>query len=139
MAEVLGIIASGISIAQIAGQLVSCVQQLRAFCRSMRDIPNELNRILDEVQILGEVFTQLGEFEGASSGLLQASLLHCKAAAATLERLAEKSNDLVIDDRGKKPWGRLRATLRKEELRELRERLEATKSLLQLAMTCHSM
>ena len=56
MAEVFGLVASGISVVQIAGQLVVCVKTLQSFSRAVRDLPEDLSRIFDELEILGEVF-----------------------------------------------------------------------------------
>jgi hypothetical protein len=97
MAELLGVVASGISVMQIAGQLVGCIQQLRTFCRSMRDLPEDLQRTLQELQILSEVFCQpetfnSGDVQTASTELLHISLLNCQAAASSLEGLVSKTN-----------------------------------------------
>jgi hypothetical protein len=144
MAELLGVVASGISVVQIAGQLVACLQQMCTFCKSMRDLPNDLQRTLEELQCLSDVFCQVETFNSrdvqtASAGLLHISLLNCQAAACSLEGLVSKTNK-VLSRKGK---GRqlyvLRATLKKGEIKELKERLETAKSLLHLAMTCSQM
>lgn len=144
MAELLGVVASGISVVQIAGQLVGCVQQLRTFCRSMRDLPDDLQRALQELQILSEVFCQLetfssGDIQTASAGLLRMSLLNCQAAACRLEKVTSKSTRSLGGNNKGRPLPLLRVSLKKDEMKELKERLDTAKSLLHLAMTCYQM
>jgi len=142
MAEVLGVVASGISVAQIAGQLLGCVQQLRTLCRALRDTPGELQGILDELEILGEVFYQLRALQIDSSqpgySALRASLGHCRMAASKLETIAV-AGSRALQDSKKRAWFLMKAVLRREEVRELKVQLEAAKSLLHLAMTCYSL
>jgi hypothetical protein len=80
MAEVLGVVASGVSVVQIAGQLLSCIQGLRLLYRALRDTPGELQWILDELEILGEIFYDLGAIQTGTSqpghSALQAGLIH---------------------------------------------------------------
>jgi len=142
MAEILGVVASGISVAQIAGQLLSCIQGLRALCRALRDTPDELQGILDELEILGEIFYQLGAVQtGASQpghSALQASLTHCRKATSKLEILASQGSRALQRSKHK-TWFRVKAVLKLEEVRELKVQFEAAKSLLHLAMTCYSL
>ena len=142
MAEVLGVVASGVSVAQVAGQLLSCIQGLRALCRALRDTPGELQGILEELEILGEIFYQLEAVQTVTSlpgdSALRASLTHCRKAATKLETLANRGSR--TPQRSKhKTLSRVKAVLKLEEVRELKVQLEAAKSLLHLAMTCYSL
>jgi prenyltransferase beta subunit len=145
MAEVLGIVASGISVAQIAGQLLACVKTLRSLSRAVRDLPDDLCRILDEAEILGRMFYQLEALNKCSpspggSNILEASLAHCAGVAATLEALATRANVSFKGGNSKsRPWEFIKALLKKDELEELKNRLESAKSLLHLAVTCYSL
>ena len=142
MAEVLGVVASGISVAQIAGQLLSSIQQLRTLCRALRDTPGELQAILGELEILGEIFYGLGAIKTNSSqpsvSALQASLTQCQNAALKLEALANAGARLLENNKNR-TWFLMKAVLKREELRDLKLQLEHAKSLLHLAMTCYSM
>ena len=142
MAEILGVVASGISVAQIAGQLLSCIQQLRTLCRALRDTPGELQAILDELEILGEIFYQLGAIKTDSSqpgySALRASLAQCRNAASKLEAVAKASSNPLQSNKSHK-WFLMKAVLKREEVRDLKIQFEAAKSLLHLAMTCYSL
>lgn len=141
MAEVLGIVASGISVAQMAGQLLTCIEQLRTFCRALRNIPEELRGVLNEIEILGDVFYHLGVLDSTPSqpgySALRASLAHCQAAALKLQAVTMKSSSPLKADK-KRAWNAIKAVLRREEAKELKCQLEAAKSLLSLALTCYS-
>jgi hypothetical protein len=144
MAEVFGVVASGISVVQVVGQLIGCIQGLRAFCRSVRDIPEDLRRTLQELQILSEVLSQLESFNNRdvqmpSAGLLQISLMNCQAAASSLEKLTSKCNKPLRSNTKGRSLHIVKATLKKTEMEELKERLGTAKSLLHLAMTCYQM
>jgi hypothetical protein len=142
MAEILGVVASGISVAQIAGQLLSCIQQLRTLCRVLRDITRELQAILDELEILGEIFYQLGAFKTDSSqpgySALRASLVQCHNAASKLEAVAKAGSEPLQSNKSRK-WFLIKAVLKREEVKDLKTQLEAAKSLLHLAVTCYSL
>ena len=110
----------------------------------MRDIPEDLQQTLHELQILSEVFCQLETFNSrdvqvASAGLLQISLANCQAAACSLEKLTSKCNKALSSNNKGRPLHILRATLKKAEMKEPKERLDTAKSLLHLAMTCYQM
>lgn len=139
MAEILAVVASGISVVQLAGQLLNCVHQLRIFYRTIRDIPEELQRVLNEVEILGQILSQLGTLSPNDPGTsaLQASLEHCGGAVSTLGKMATRSQGQL--GRNNRKLNLARVALRKEELKELKVQLEAAKSLLHLSMTCYSM
>jgi hypothetical protein len=133
MAEILGVVASGISVAQIAGQLLSCIQQLRTLCRALRDTPGELQGILDELEILGEIFYQLGVINTDTSqpgrSALQASLTQCRRAASKLEALAF-TGSRPLQSKKTTTWSRVKAVLKREEVRDLKMQLESAKSLV---------
>lgn len=144
MAELLGFVASGISVVQIAGQLVGCIQGLRAICRSVRDIPKDLPNTLEEPQILSEVFRQMECFNSrdvqkASRGLLQVSPMNCQAAAGTLETMSSNYSKTLRTECKGRPLHLLRASLKKPEMRELKGRPETARSSLHLAITCYQL
>lgn len=143
MAEVLGVIASGISVVQLAAQLLACVRQLQSFSRTVHNIPEDLSNTLKELELLGEIFCQLDVLKDLSSSaqssrLLEAGLAQCRAAASALETLVTHFNAPSQEHRPR-VWRTIKAGLKKDEVDELRNRLESVKSLLHLAMTCHSL
>jgi len=144
MAEVLGVIASGISVVQIAGQLVKCVNQLHSICRSIRDFPSELQLVLNDIEILGELLQELYNTEETSihpggSSLLRASLAHCEAAASSLELVVARTNNRISQSNAKLSWKMIKGLWKKNEIANLKQRLNDAKLLLHLAMTSRSL
>jgi len=143
MAEILGVVASGISVAQIAGQLLGCIEQLRTFCTSIRDIPEYLQSTLNDIETLGLIFARIETFDESTflvevSRFLQASLRDCQAAASALESLTTRTLLPLNRKSALHPVHLVKAVLKKEEMKELKARIDSAKSSLQLAMSCHS-
>lgn len=144
MAEILGIVASGISVVQIAGQLLKCIQQLRNACRSIREFPRELQESLNEIQILGEAFQSLQglrieQFGSAEAVLLHGSVAHCNAVASSLENVLARVNKPQLGKASGRAWLAVKVVLKKDEISDLKRRLDDARSLLHLAMTCCSL
>ena len=136
MAEVLAIVASSISIVQIAGELLSCILKLRKLCRALRDTPGELEGILDELEILGKSLYELGTFTTDSSqpgyAALEASLTKCHKAATKLQALATVGSR--PQQRNKSQiLSRMKAVIKKEEVRKSKTEIEAAKTQLEAA------
>jgi hypothetical protein len=135
MAEILGVVASGISVAQLAGDLLGCVQRLRNFYQAIQNIPEDLQRITQEIEILGEIFSHVGTLDGGNlATLLKASVAKCQIAASKLEIKVTANSKLL---NRKKRWQilqRVKAVLKKPEIKELKAHLDEAKDLLQLAL-----
>jgi hypothetical protein len=54
VAEVLGVVASGIAVAPLADQIATRIRNIHAFWKSIRGAPQELNDALEELEILGD-------------------------------------------------------------------------------------
>lgn len=143
MAEVLGIVASGLTIAQIAAQLLGCVQQLQTLSRYVRKVPANLQSILDEIEMTAQLVAEVKAFDeaafpGQGSALLQNHLLKCQAAASSLQELITKIFQPLKTGSKFRTKTLIKAVLKKGEIEELKARLESTKDSLHMAVTCHS-
>jgi hypothetical protein len=108
----------------------------------MRDFPTDLEHTINEIQILGEVFCQIEGYEengAASYGLIGASLVHYQSAVSNLEKVVNCTSRSLEGASKTRKWLLVKAVLRKEEVRDLASRLETSKSLLHLVMTCYSL
>ena len=143
MAEVLGVVASGISIVQIAAQILGCVQQLQTFSRYIRNVPGDMQSTLDDIEMTVQLFAEVKAFDevafpGQGLGLLRNHLLKCQAAASSLQELVTKVIQPLKKDSKFRTKHLIRAVLKKSEIEELKARLDSTKASLQMAVTCHS-
>jgi hypothetical protein len=131
MAEIIGVVASGITVVQVAAQLLDAVKKLRSFYRSMRDVPEYLQSTLNSIEMVGWMIDQVRTFDGSAlqlqgSSMLQDSVLSCEAATSALKNLATK-NTQRLSKKGKFRTLYLKAVFPKEEMEELKKNLESTK------------
>lgn len=144
MAEIIGAVASGIALAQVAIQLLRCAEELRTLSRSIHNAPENLQSTLNNIEAVGQIFSSIDTFDECAFPvqiwcLLQSNLLNCEATASDLKALATKLI-LKLNKTSKFHFVYLiDVHLSKEEMKELTARLESTKSSLQLAMTCVTM
>ncbi|RDL36102.1 uncharacterized protein BP5553_06714 [Venustampulla echinocandica] len=139
MAEVLGVVASCISVVQLLG----CIQQLRKFCKSVHDVPEELKATLDEMEVFRQVVSQIGNADGnislvSGSSMLQASLDRCEAAASALEALTARIIAPLNRRSNLRSKHLLKAVLKKEEMKEMKEKMDSARNMLHLAVTCYN-
>jgi hypothetical protein len=140
MAEVLGVVASGISIVQIAGQLISSAQRLRTLYRSVRDVPEELENTLHEIEVLGQVLSHVEQLPDQGMVFLQSSLKNCRTAARTLEVLIERAARSSSKSSRVRALDRLAiVVMKKDEMKELKMKMDSANRLLGLAMNCYTM
>jgi hypothetical protein len=142
MAEIVGVVASGISIVQVAGQLLGCIEKLRALHRSMRDVPEDLQSTLKDIETIEQVFSQVQAFDEScfsdqALSFLRASLENCQAAASALENLITGAILPLKTQSKLRTKHLLQAVFKKEDMKELKVRLESAKALLQLAVSCY--
>jgi hypothetical protein len=140
MAEVLAIVASGVSIVQVADRLLSSIKHLHNFRKSVETFPTQIAQTIRELQILEnigrELVADLQAFDSpeGSSSSLHDSILHYQAAATSLDELVGRIDTLLSDGSRKKHIFRIKATLQKQTVQELKGQVESAKSLLQVAL-----
>lgn len=140
MAEVLGVIASGISVAQITFQFVGFAHKLQ----QLHDLPDELQKIFTDLELLRQLLSPLvsaldssGKVD-ASSENLHDSIVHCNEVASSLCTLATKLNKNSDGSIVKRSLGILKTGLRKDEIRTMEMRLGSSKTSLLLAMAVYA-
>jgi hypothetical protein len=144
MAEILGVVASGISVAQIAGQVASSIIKLKDYWNQISDAPTDINRLLREIEslnfILCHVQDDWASFEHGKSNLgIQKSLELCIEGADELCALVNRLREKVEVNRGwKRKLGAVKVVLKKEEIKEMKRRMKSAISLLSLSYQCHT-
>ncbi|KAI8629468.1 hypothetical protein F5Y19DRAFT_83329 [Xylariaceae sp. FL1651] len=146
MAEVLGVIASGIAVAQIAGTSGLAILKLKQLWTEVKNAPDDIDDLMEQVDCLDPT---LWEAERHFSDThLPAQLWDDTAVVKSAEycRKALRKFSEVIDelalhirskrriDRGK---ARLRVVLKKEELKSLEQHLRRAIEMLQFAQSSY--
>lgn len=146
MAEVLGVVASGIALGQLADQIIQSIRRLNEFWQSVKDAPRDLKNTFEELEILGETLLELQNGLGPGNKGIE---LQGAAASRCLQYCSEIANELkntVLElqqglhgKRAGRHWAAIKVAFRKGALLELQKRLDRAKSMLMLAINCYSL
>lgn len=101
MAEILGVVASAISVAQIAGQILSMVLKFKGLLYEVQDAPEAIGELIQQIEVLAPILCDIDHcqsqgvfpFLQSSNGLLQGALRHCQMS---LDQLTDVVNDLSV-------------------------------------------
>lgn len=143
MAEVLGIIASGVSIASIAIQIVGSVQQILDFWSSIRDAPTDIQDLLEEVQLLASLLLELDDNDNDYSGSSRQpaatkAAQYCKNAANSIDAVIKDLAEGFAMSKGRRRWTAVKAVLKEKKMTKSLQRLERAKMMLSLAQQCYT-
>lgn len=151
MAEILGLVASGLSIAQIAGSIVKTSVKVKALLDEVKDAPETLRDMLEYIDLLTPILCEatVGGANGAStippvspaSSHLQHALTACQKAGEQLEILAGDLMSQIDAARGrvKRKRAIVKVVLKKGTLAQHEKRLERAIRLLQVAQGTYTM
>jgi hypothetical protein len=137
MAEVLGVVASGMSVMSLGFQVADSIKKLKDFCDFVKDAPEEIRLTLDEIEAMALVLRDIDESVQAQNSLPPAtknavarSICLCRTCAATLQSLVtELQNGLAKQKRR----ASFKVALTREKLMNIKARIECSKSTLLLA------
>lgn len=143
MAEVIGLIASGISIGALVVQISETVQKLNTFYASVQNAPKDIKDTLDELEIFSQILLDLkDDFEerckiNAKGGMVvvERCLRSCEAAAEELTAILMQLDHGLFVGGARRHWASIKRVLKKETINEMHSRLERAKSMLNLAVS----
>jgi hypothetical protein len=147
MAEILSVVASGVSVAQLAGQILKVGIKIKGFLDEISDAPEMLSFLVCQIEILAPVLCELdnmSQFSPAISGSLrgsiQAAIAQCEKALAYLESLSVDLSAQIQASRGlKRRLLAAKVPLKKDELMRHERRLSMSVQLLSLAQQTYMM
>jgi hypothetical protein len=136
MAEILGVVASGISIASIAIQIGESALKLKEFWDTVKEAPEEIKYLIDEIETLSLILSDIGNSEqqgdlplvGKESA--KKSLEFCQKGAAILKGVVKELDEKIA--KGKRIGG-FKAALKKNVTEKLRDRLRSAQFMLMLS------
>lgn len=140
MAEVLGVVASGISIAQLAGQILATGLKLRCLFHEIRDAPESFEFLLGQIQIIAAALHELtiddaAEFgiSSALHGSLRTATDQCQKAADQLScTIKDLSAELQTPRRFRRRLVAAKFVLKKDSITRFEHRLYAAVQCLTL-------
>jgi hypothetical protein len=111
MAEVFGLIASGVSIGALAGQIASSVVKLKSYLDQVRDAPEDITILIDEINDLHFLLSDIEDDQRRNP--YSAILLDNKSASRCLdhckrgvERLRRVVDEMTVEFECLKPMNR---------------------------------
>jgi hypothetical protein len=120
MAELVGLGASVVAFAGIAGQLAQGVSFLATFFGDLRDAPSDVQLLTLQLQTLGTVFQSL-DYRNAPGQVqavppdVAAALIYCKPWIDKLDSLVRRFNDVDFEYSGRmRTWRTLSFAFRKK-------------------------
>jgi len=142
MAEVLGVLASGISVGTLAAQIVNSVTKLKSYWDEIKEAPEDIKLLIEEIEDLQLLLTEMEEDQRGnpmSSMILDSSsaskcLSLCKRGADTLKLLVEDLGaDIEAPARLKRKWASAKVVLKKDKIEKYKSRLGSAIRLLSLS------
>ncbi|KAK3393463.1 hypothetical protein B0H63DRAFT_458270 [Podospora didyma] len=147
MAEVLGLVASGIAVSLAADTVGGVVTSLRKLWCEVKDVPETIKDMMENLEGLGLIVTGMENELGISSSHpnsavsnMQSHAIHrCRKAHKDLSGLAQDlSSDIMSSQRRKKLVARTSVVLKKDTLTKYERRLQQDVQLLSLALQIHT-
>jgi hypothetical protein len=147
MAEVLGVVASGISVAQIAGNVASTIAKLKRYWDQVKESPAEIAYLLREIESLGLILSHIRNDQArqtlpplvSDNICVQQSLKLCTEGADELASLVEELAEKIEGKTGwRKRTASVKVVLRKEDIKRLKRRMKNAIRLLTLSYQCHT-
>lgn len=140
MAEIFGAVASGIGIAGVAAQAIDGIQKLQIFCNDIRDAPEEIKYMADELEILlrtiANIETQIQRNASTCQNLNPMAALH--SIHQSVNSLNDVIQKLNLEIAHKRTLGSIKTAWKKKALEAHFEKIEKSKTSLVLAVMIYS-
>ena len=146
MAEVIGLVSSGIAIAQLAGSVGAVAIKLNGLWQEVKDVPETIQYMTNHLSKLDTIVNEMGTSRNSNSPHDSAAgqphhpspsplaLQHCQMACQNLESLVrDLSVDIASSRKRKRLMGKVAVVLKKDTLAKYELRLQNAVQLLSLA------
>ncbi|TGO43148.1 hypothetical protein BHYA_0003g01020 [Botrytis hyacinthi] len=143
MAEVLGTVASGIGVAQLAGNLASSIIKLKGYWDQIQDAPDDIGFLVREIDAHHLILRSILESQArmTSSGrpsdmLLEHSLNLCEDSSNELNELVKAlGKEMNSSNKWRSKLGATKVVLKNDQLKRLKKRMKNASRLMNLAIT----
>jgi hypothetical protein len=134
MAEAFGVAAGAIGVVSLSIQLAESLHKVKGFYESVRNAPPQVAELIEEIEIMQDI---LGDLETASQGVSLAStptMRRCmKIAQGATNRFTVFATELQTRIKKSKYRGGIKFALYRDDIKQMLDQLERTKSSLNLA------
>ncbi|KAF7877049.1 uncharacterized protein EAF02_008269 [Botrytis sinoallii] len=143
MAEVLGTVASGIGVAQLAGSLASSIIKLKGYWDEIQDAPDDISFLAREIDSHHLILRSILESQAritssgrASDMFLEHSLKLCEDSSNELNELVKAlGKEMNSGNKWRSKLGATKVVLKKDQLKRLKKRMKNASKVMNLAIT----
>ncbi|TGO64492.1 hypothetical protein BOTNAR_0088g00220 [Botryotinia narcissicola] len=143
MAEVLGTIASGISIAQLAGNLASSIIKLKNYWDQIQDAPDDIAFLVQEIESYHAILRSILEKQAQltvscqpTGGFFDQSIKLCQNASLKLDGLVNAlTKDIDSNRKWKRTMGSANILLKADQSKKLKKRIKNATRSMRLAIS----
>ena len=142
MAEVLGVVASAITIGSMAIGVAKSVQTIKDLCTDIQDSEGNVRMILAELETISTILIEIAEESNGqelpirNSKSLANSLSLCQTGANQLADIVDGLRKSLKRNGYRKKWAGVRLFLQKDKITQFRAQLESAKTTLLLSHQC---
>jgi hypothetical protein len=130
--------AGAVSVASIGIQIAESIHGLSKFYKSIRDAPEAIQTISEDLTLLGEILNSLMIYyqtsqrrnDSVTAPPAPTALTVCLIRLRRLERITSKLENSLTQSRA---WGSLKTVLKEDSIKKFQGSLEKTKTSLILA------
>jgi hypothetical protein len=138
MAEVFGVAAGAIGVVSLSIQLAESLHKVKSFYASVKNAPPQVAELIEEIEIMQDI---LGDLETGSQGATVASsptMRRCtKVADGATRRFTTFATELQTRVKKSKYRGGIKFALSRDDIKQMLDQLERTKSSLNLAYSLY--
>ena len=134
--EALGAAAGAIGIASFGIQILHSVKRLSEFCSSVKNVPEKLKELLEELEGLASI---LAKCEDDGSQGYRMARESCQKASNDVSSVMQSLQKTLRGRKIHQTWSAVKATLKGKELNEAFTKLERSKQSLALAQQAYGM
>ena len=130
MAEVLGIVAGGVSLASLTIQLVEQANKLSKFLNAIKDFPEEIREMVEELDVLASTLDQ--HANGRMSGLQTRAEKRCKELSTLLHEVLGELEEAQKKAKYRHTWASIKAAMKRERIDCMIQKVRRVHNLLAL-------
>lgn len=138
MAEVFGIAGGAIGAISLSIQLAESLQKVKSFYAAAKNAPTQIEELIEEIEIMQDILSDLEPGSRSANIASSANMRRCmKVAQRATKSFVAFSGQLQTRIKKSKFRGGVKFALSRDDIKEMLDRLERTKSSLNLAYSLY--
>jgi hypothetical protein len=138
MAEVFGIAGGAIGAISLSIQLAESIQKIKSFYGAVKNSPTQIEELIEEIEIMQDILSDLESGSQSTNMASSASMRRCmKVAQRATKSFVAFSSQLQTRIKKSRFRGGAKFALSRDDIKEMLDQLERTKSSLNLAYSLY--